>query len=945
MHARLFEKLEAQLSQTLESIRFLDEKRENHGRFGAETRAAMVEESEDLDGLLNLDLEDPRDIFTQQADHKLSELVNQVQHLSSLLDTMPLENSVLRKLHFQSIFRREHDVVDPEDKTFQWIFDISHETETTDQVVKDDLILDDLITSYSSADEAINRRNTSTSLMRFLREEGQTFLITGKAGCGKSTFMKYVAHHKQTDANVKIWAGATKLLVVRLFFWQSDDHFQMSIEGFWRSVLFQILSQCPELIGQVFPNGQSASENVSNAVEFAKPELESAFSRLLAVASPERYSFIFFVDGLDEHQGDNLSHESMANMLASWSSRPNMKVVCSCRPYTVFLDTFRDTGVIVEFHKLTWSDVSNFAESKFRSALSKSRMLDAQRNCIALVEEITTRAEGVFIWATIAVRALVNQALDHDGEEEALRLRLQQCPDSLDDLFKQMLKRIDESDRIQQRSNMVLWLAVHNPFESPLNALIYSWLDELNWLKGSKSQRGLLPGNSAQQAYSEGEISRRKDRVETLLHQVTKGLLEIISTKDHVQYLEYRVDLYHRSVRDFLRDEWRHGRRISPFSSPNEELAAFCCLRSLEAKGIAQQCQLIIPDNGDGNKNLTESLVTNLRRLFDYTFMWLATCSKRGTPPPTNYLLDFEGALVHAQSICAPFLLGTMLINGQASWRYHSQDTEHPCAYLHWAAYWHLGDFVRTKCLPEASDRAIDSSDLRILLSSSVAGDADTTRFLLSCGHRPQDRIRITNHRLYSPFDERDVSAKDLDKMTYTPAPAWKQAYSDVQYRFNGPKQSTIVWAAFLRDLANNVRSFCWKKLASESWPPYLDGDWVERLAHVAEAHLEAGADPSAVFLVLVVDRVEPIEVDLYQMLDLVKPENLESLAALLSTPRRRSASWLTSLWSGGGAAQTPSAVERAAVTRLLLNSEWRILGVRFEDGEELVGSFKVRVF
>lgn len=848
-----------------------------------------------------------------------------------------MENSVLRKLFFQSVFRREHDVAEPTKTTFDWIFNESSGLGSPIEDVR--LGLRDL---EDVSDETISRFEMSESFTHFLRQDGQTYLITGKAGCGKSTFMKYVAHHAKTDENIKAWAGGAKLVVVRLFFWQSDDHFQGSIEGFWRSMLFQILSQCPEVVSQVFP--QQQPESVSNAVEFQTPELEIAFSRLLDASDSESYRFFFFIDGLDEHQGDNLSHENMANLLASWASRPNFKVICSSRPNTVFLDTFRETGVIVEFHRLTCSDISSFAESRFKDSLSKPKMLDAQRNCIALVDEITTRAEGVFLWAGIAVRALINQALEHDGEEQALRLRLQQCPDSLDELFQQMLSRIDETDRIQRRSNIVLYLAVHNPFESPLNALIYSWLDELEWFERPESLHRPLSAGRFQETYSESQVASRKERVETLLHQVTKGLLEIISTKDPIPYLGHRVDLYHRSVREFLKDQWRLGSRINPFSSPSEELMVYCRLRSLEAKGIARQFLSAEHDPKLRNTNPIESLVTNSRRLFDYTFMWLAACSRKDNHPPSDYLLEFQDALEQAQNRLPPFILGSMLINGQVSWRYHSQTATHPCDFLHWAAYWNLGNFVRENYNPNIINRTASVPGLSLLFSSSVSGDADTTQFLLSHSYRPHDRIQITDHSLFSSFDEQDVSLRGAGKPSYAPAPGWQRVYNDMRYRFDAPQESATIWAVFLRDFANNVRSHCWKRLSSESWPLYLDKDWLERLAHVIEAHLNAGADPSACFLVLVKDSEELHEVDLYQMLDVAKPDNLPALTDLLSGRGQ----WWRNIWGGRLLVQAPppsSSTHRAAMTNLLLTKEWRVLGVRFRDGNELVGSFKVRVF
>lgn len=937
-HALLFQRLEHQLSETVHSLQLLDGRRKKDNQNEDHVRQSLVKINERIDGWLHLSLKDSGGTVCQETDQKLSELVHQVQDLSSLLHSMPRENSVLRKLFFQSVFRRENEVLDPTENTFNWIFD---EPCVLNETLQNVMIRDNHSALKSSSDEMTSRHEVSKSFIQFLRQDGRIYLITGKAGCGKSTFMKYVAHHPQTNQHIRAWAGGAKLVIARLFFWQSDDHFQGSIEGFWRSILFQVLSQCPELISQVFPQQQTDSENISDAVEFQAPELEAAFSRLMVISNPESYRFVYFIDGLDEHQGDNLSHENIANLLASWASRLNFKMVCSCRPYTVFLDTFRETGDIVELHKLTWNDISSFAESKFKHSLSRPNMLDAQKNCIALVDEITRRAEGVFLWASIAVRALINQALDHDGEEHALRLRLEQCPDSLEALFHQMLSRVDETDRIQQRSNMVLYLAVHNPFESPLNALIYSWLDKLEWFEESKSLCMPLPAGQLQEAYSEKQIYSRKERVESLLHQLTKGLVEVVPTNDPVLYLGYRVDLYHRSVREFLKNAWSLGSRTNPFPNPKEEVMAFCRLRILEAKGIARQALSIGRGLNSQNNPITESLVTNLRHLFDYTFIWLATCSRNGNPPPTDYLFEFQHALDQAQSILPAFILGSMLIDGRASWRYHSTIAIHQCDFLHWAAYWNLGNFVRENFSPKFLDPA-DISKLSLLLSSSVAGDADTTRFLLSQNHRPHERIPITDCQVFSGFRGGTIDLREIGKLSFDHAPTWRRIHPYEGHWRSAVEECATVWTVFLRDFANSVRSYCWKRLTSESWPMHLDSAWNERLSHVIEAHLIAGADPSACFLLLFEDSEEVHEVDLFQMLDVVKPDNLSSLTALLSERIQ----WQRDYGRRSLVVQPdPSSMQRANMTSMLLNKEWRVLGVFFSDGGVLMGSFKVRVF
>lgn len=875
----------------------------------------------------------------QECDRRLEELALATQHLSSLTKCMPMENKVLRRLFFPSIFQREYDVVNPSTNTFCWVFEELKGPNLS--------ICTDSNPIRNVSDESTRRRLLSESLKMFLSHDQGTMLLTGKAGCGKSTFMKYLAQHPTTKARLQHWVGGGKLVLIKVFFWQSDDAFQSSMVGFWQSVLFQILSQCPELIIKVFPQQQTELDGIVDAMEFRAPELELAFQRFLDHSSGANYSFCCFIDGLDEHQGDNLSHRTMATLLSTWASRRSVKIICSSRPYTVFLDIFRSTGTIIEFHKLNFSDITTFAEEKFISSLSAPHMQLARHNCVVLAEEIATRAEGVFLWATMVVRALINQALDHDHSERALKRRLQECPDNLEALFQQMLSKIDRAPSIQGRSNVALYLAVHNPFEQPLNALVFSWLDELDWFQGSNSSQSSLPLTIDVEVYTQDVMISKMKKVDSLLHQITQGLLEVISLPVDTAYTRYRVDLFHRSVRDFLRDQWQLGIRASPFSNDLEKIQAYCQLRCIEFEVLIKQKSLLPTQPLQREDDSWQAWERYLTSLYEKTFLWLAACSKSNNQPPISCLKSLETTLYQAEKTCSAskFTLGLMLIDSQTSWRWHSREAVNACSFAHWAAYWSQGHFVRSNQEAKKSDTKPrkEPADLSLVLSSSIAGDVDTTKYLLSDSDLPSDMILISEHHPDYERTERPYGfmTKSSSAEAISAALAWDLEFWDAAgyQKSNICRTSASVWMVFLRDFASNVRSYCWQRRNSRSWPLHLDRDWLNRLAHTIEAYLRAGSDPEVFFLLCIGESAKPFRVDMYQMLDIFKPDNLSCLGELLA--RRPWKSYLTrGIW------KSPSTdMYQKVTTSTLVNDDWGVLGVRSENGEALMGSFKVRVF
>jgi hypothetical protein len=205
------------------------------------------------------------------------------------------------------------------------------------------------------------------------------------------------------------------------------------------------------------------------------------FRRLVTTgtAKSNDYRFCYFIDGLDEYDGDNQQYLILAKTLATWGNCIGVKLVCSSRPYTVFRDVFRIPGAItIELHNLTRKDIQSFASTQFKRNLSGPETEGALTTCLTLADEIVRRADGVFLWAALAVRSLINGAIDGEDTRE-LEERLRDYPDGLQKMFAKMLGNVDPSPSVRRRSNTVMYLAVHNPLGTAMNAIAFSWLGDL----------------------------------------------------------------------------------------------------------------------------------------------------------------------------------------------------------------------------------------------------------------------------------------------------------------------------------------------------------------------------------------------------------------------------------------------------------------------------------
>lgn len=817
------------------------------------------------------------------------ELTRQLKDLQALMEATQQGNYILRRLHFSQICQRESDVEAAEENTFGWIVGDPEPCR-----------LD--ITRYHAFD----------SLRSFLRSDGSIFFFCGKAGSGKSTMMKFLGRHPAVRLGLEEWADGKTLIMVSIFFWSSDSRLQRTAEGFYRTVLFHTLSQCPDLVPDVFPT-KSSSRDIDLAIiaPFPVEELKEAFDRLVKLCGTQNnFRFCYLIDGLDEYDGDNQSYRALAQQLVRWSSLDQVKIICSARPYTVFRDAFRDVGITLEFHELTRQDMFTFASQQFATNLTPPVPSVCRDACLASTDQIVTRADGVFSWASLVVRSLINGALDGDTVSK-LEQRLEECPDKIEDVFKKMLSKVDLSPSVRRRSNIILYLAAHDLIESSLNALALSWLDDASWFEDD--DLGNFPFNQPSRPYTKSEIAVKHAYARKLLHSLTQGLLELKEGTygDQFPYFRYSIGFFHRSVLDFLRGHCRQ-----PFGSQSTFIEVHSRLRAAEVKFMSSP-----PEENSQQLKLAPSV----SYLYEWTFYWLGSLARGCQSPSYSCLQEFEQAITSnvssipwdspdsiASSSGAFWGLafrGTISIDGQRSYRWETGlEGAGPitgCSFLHWACYWFQGCHFRDKL--SACDVL---EELSILLSSSVASDVETTKFLLLQGRRPADCVRI---------------------------------------HCSGDKQRRCsVWAVFLRDFANIVNQYQQKVRAHREWPVFLDYSWLDRLSAIIELYLDFEADPDAYFVIELSEDAPPTtlralgpmyRVTLAQILEVFQPENLSRAQKLLSDTLLTTNSLRSDVQGSLVEAPLPS-------LQLLQEEDWNVMGVVLPGWDEsLSGSFQARVF
>lgn len=178
--------------------------------------------------------------------------------LSQWLSTLAAEGNALRKqlaviesLRFQTIVEREKNIKEAHPATFEWLFD------------------DD------NADVGPATLNT---FLPWLTSQGGIYWVSGKAGSGKSTLMKFLYGHKKTSTALRTWAADKQFITASYFFWNAGTGMQKSQQSLLQTLLFNILKQCPTLVPVVAPTRWYKLD--ASISDWMRAELLQAFKAL-----------------------------------------------------------------------------------------------------------------------------------------------------------------------------------------------------------------------------------------------------------------------------------------------------------------------------------------------------------------------------------------------------------------------------------------------------------------------------------------------------------------------------------------------------------------------------------------------------------------------------------------------------------------------------------------
>ena len=276
-----------------------------------------------------------------------------------------------------------------------------------------------------------------------------------------------------------------------------------------------------------------------------------------------------FIDGLDEFDG---RYNSVVDTIYTLSAQTNVKVCISSRPLLDFEKAFANMPSL-RLQDLTFDSIFAYADHQL-SNLIQERISDSkldQRRTRFLLNKIVDQAEGVFLWAVVAIRD-VREGLQDMADLDELESMIEDLPPGIENLYMQILHRIKPAYRREALRFLQIVLYQPIPAQVWVRSLDLHMLYFINLHRVSEDQP--LVCNRVDMDILVESCNALKTRL--LSH--TLGLLDLVPVKmvdetdfesDHQTHPEIdtnetcfrndynlilftKVCVHHRTVKEFL---------------------------------------------------------------------------------------------------------------------------------------------------------------------------------------------------------------------------------------------------------------------------------------------------------------------------------------------------------------------------------------------------------
>ncbi|KAK3986065.1 hypothetical protein QBC44DRAFT_273784, partial [Cladorrhinum sp. PSN332] len=489
-------------------------------------------------------------VIAREAASTKQHVTAEIHNLRTTIFDEAKHEKLLRSIKYDSMNQRRNQIMDPAANTFKWIFDEAEENHQGGQA-SDEATLGNFV--YKQC--ILARKTASADFIDWLRSSDQdVFWISGKAGSGKSTFMKFLATHPNTCTNLNM--SGKQFLILSHFIWSAGQAMERQIKGVICSFLYQLLELVPNTGREVlaeYPNAMSKD----NAADWSEKELDTVFR--FAVEKSGNKGICIFVDGLDEiDHGLTDGQKRLLEVLEGLRALSPIKICVASRPEPILKNRLSQAPMF-ELHKVTQWDIWRFATTVFDQRfphLYKANNTDFLRR-------VCWMAEGVFLWVALALRSL-EMGIEKGDDVTRLYARLDKLPLGLKGLYAEMFSRSGDEQGIyrEDAAKYITFALIHGDFAKmaehggfSLRAVDLLLAKNQGLVK--KFQLGQLKLSSLAETVYNGLESLQRH-----IEACCGGMLEFRRGDGHLMHSD--VTFIHRSAVEFFQDP-HEGQQLLKF--------------------------------------------------------------------------------------------------------------------------------------------------------------------------------------------------------------------------------------------------------------------------------------------------------------------------------------------------------------------------------------------
>ncbi|KAI0157448.1 hypothetical protein GGR57DRAFT_501065 [Xylariaceae sp. FL1272] len=250
--------------------------------------------------------------------------------------------------------------------------------------------------------------------------------------------------------------------------------------------------------------------------------------------------FCFFIDGLDEYNGEE---EDIMKVVKQLASSPSIKICTSSRPWPAFYAEWHGSRYTFLVQDFTRPDMEHYIESCFSENSRFQSLVSKDERYTTMVQSIAAKAQGVWLWVHLVVRDLLRDIRDNEPYE-LLQARLNSYPQELNAFFEKIFLRIDPLYRTETAQLFILATAA----QAPMSIIALPFLGELN------NSRSTFKANP--ELFEEHKLENLFRIWHPRLQNRCRDLMKLTKDDKAELWRRYQVEFLHRTVRDFLQDHF-----------------------------------------------------------------------------------------------------------------------------------------------------------------------------------------------------------------------------------------------------------------------------------------------------------------------------------------------------------------------------------------------------